>query len=209
MSISRRRFIRSCYSGLAAIALPSVASARRAPKPLSRRLSIYNAHTGERWSGEYWCADRWNGTYWEGAEYNTEGLTALNHILRDHRDNEVADINIALYDALFQMSHMTEHRGDIIAFSGYRSAKTNKLLTKYLTGVAENSMHRHGGALDFMFAGQDLMQTFKAALDLKAGGVGYYPERGFLHVDVGRVRYWWDHWDEQVVGLVNRAKRAS
>jgi len=24
----------------------------------------------------------------------------------------------------------------------------------------------------------------------QAGGVGYYPEPGFVHVDVGRVRYW-------------------
>jgi uncharacterized protein YcbK (DUF882 family) len=24
----------------------------------------------------------------------------------------------------------------------------------------------------------------------KAGGVGYYPESDFVHMDVGRVRYW-------------------
>jgi uncharacterized protein YcbK (DUF882 family) len=28
------------------------------------------------------------------------------------------------------------------------------------------------------------------AMTLKGGGVGYYPKSDFVHVDVGRVRYW-------------------
>jgi uncharacterized protein YcbK (DUF882 family) len=30
----------------------------------------------------------------------------------------------------------------------------------------------------------------QAALSLKLGGVGYYPKSNFIHVDVGRVRFW-------------------
>jgi uncharacterized protein YcbK (DUF882 family) len=30
----------------------------------------------------------------------------------------------------------------------------------------------------------------KTAVALKGGGVGYYPKSDFVHVDVGRVRYW-------------------
>jgi len=25
---------------------------------------------------------------------------------------------------------------------------------------------------------------------MNAGGVGYYPNPGFIHVDIGRIRYW-------------------
>jgi uncharacterized protein YcbK (DUF882 family) len=194
---------------LAALSLPGIASAASLNKPLSRQLSIYNANTGERWSGEYWRADRWNGVFWEGATYHAEGLAGLNHVLRDHRDDEVFDIKPALYDALFELIHRTGHRGDVILHSGYRSKKTNDILKKYLTGVSRDSLHTQGVALDFKLDNQDLMQTFKAALDLKAGGVGYYPEKDFLHIDIGKVRYWWDHWDNQVVSLVNKAKGAS
>ncbi len=27
-------------------------------------------------------------------------------------------------------------------------------------------------------------------IQMKGGGVGYYPKSDFVHVDVGRVRYW-------------------
>ena len=30
----------------------------------------------------------------------------------------------------------------------------------------------------------------QAALSLQAGGVGFYPKPGFVHVDVGPVRTW-------------------
>jgi hypothetical protein len=30
----------------------------------------------------------------------------------------------------------------------------------------------------------------KAARALKRGGVGYYPKSDFVHVDIGRVRFW-------------------
>lgn len=30
----------------------------------------------------------------------------------------------------------------------------------------------------------------RPTLALQAGGVGYYPDSGFVHVDIGRVRAW-------------------
>ena len=38
--------------------------------------------------------------------------------------------------------------------------------------------------------GVDLSRLHRAALSLRAGGVGFYPNSGFVHVDVGPVRQW-------------------
>jgi uncharacterized protein YcbK (DUF882 family) len=47
-----------------------------------------------------------------------------------------------------------------------------------------------GKAIDIRIPGYNLAQLRRAALSLKAGGVGYYPKSNFIHVDTGRVRYW-------------------
>lgn len=57
-------------------------------------------------------------------------------------------------------------------------------------GVAGNSLHMEGEAIDLRVAGRSLSLVHEAALDLRAGGVGYYPHSDFVHVDVGRVRRW-------------------
>jgi len=58
------------------------------------------------------------------------------------------------------------------------------------TGVASGSLHVVGMAIDIRVPGRPLRAVRDAAKALRAGGVGYYPEPDFVHVDVGRVRYW-------------------
>ena len=74
--------------------------------------------------------------------------------------------------------------------SGYRSPLTNKLLRNKSRGVAKNSYHMQGKAVDLRLPGIPLKAVRKAALDLRLGGVGYYPESDFVHIDSGRVRSW-------------------
>ena len=57
-------------------------------------------------------------------------------------------------------------------------------------GVATRSLHLEGRALDIRFTDVPLRQLRDAALALQAGGVGYYPSSGFVHIDTGRVRRW-------------------
>jgi uncharacterized protein YcbK (DUF882 family) len=38
--------------------------------------------------------------------------------------------------------------------------------------------------------GYSLARLHKAAMSLRAGGVGYYPGSGFIHMDVGPLRHW-------------------
>jgi uncharacterized protein YcbK (DUF882 family) len=74
--------------------------------------------------------------------------------------------------------------------SGYRSPATNAILHAESGQVAVKSLHMEGRAIDISVAGMDLDYLHQAALGLGAGGVGYYPVSGFVHVDVGNVRNW-------------------
>jgi len=74
--------------------------------------------------------------------------------------------------------------------SGYRSARTNAFLRAHSTAVAENSLHLVGQAIDIRLPGRETRILQKAAIALKGGGVGYYPKSDFVHLDIGRVRYW-------------------
>ena len=56
--------------------------------------------------------------------------------------------------------------------------------------VAKNSLHLQGKAVDVRLANVELRQLRDVAVDLRAGGVGYYPRTGFVHLDVGDVRSW-------------------
>ena len=64
------------------------------------------------------------------------------------------------------------------------------MLKKYPNGVAKNSYHMQGKAVDLRLQGVPLKTVRKAALDLRMGGVGYYSKSGFVHIDSGRVRSW-------------------
>jgi uncharacterized protein YcbK (DUF882 family) len=51
-------------------------------------------------------------------------------------------------------------------------------------------MHMQGMAIDIRLPGYELKTLQRAAVDLQKGGVGYYPSSDFVHVDIGRIRYW-------------------
>ena len=74
--------------------------------------------------------------------------------------------------------------------SGYRSPASNRMLTEHSAGVAKRSLHMDGKAIDVRLPGVPLAELRRAGLLLKGGGVGYYPESNFVHLDVGRVRTW-------------------
>lgn len=145
----------------------------------SRSLGFYNLHTGESLKTVYW-----EGGYLPGS------LTEINRIFRDHRNGEVHAISPRLLDALFALSSRLETRTAFEIISGFRSPVTNARLRQEGHNVAEHSLHMDGMAVDVRLADRPLAKLRDAALSLKAGGVGYYPADNFVHVDVGRVRFW-------------------
>jgi uncharacterized protein YcbK (DUF882 family) len=58
------------------------------------------------------------------------------------------------------------------------------------SGVAQNSQHTVGKAIDVRLRGVELERFRDAAIELRRGGVGYYEESNFVHLDTGRVRRW-------------------
>ena len=117
-------------------------------------------------------------------------LERIDHILRDHRTGETKDIDVRLLDLLHRLARAVATDGPFHVISGYRSSKTNASLRSHGGGVAANSLHLLGQAIDIRLPGLKLRDLYKAAVDLRAGGVGIYPASDFVHVDVGRVRTW-------------------
>jgi uncharacterized protein YcbK (DUF882 family) len=150
------------------------------PRSLERTLSLYNLHTDESLKTVYWFK----------GEYIPDALTEINYILRDFRTNEIKEIDRALLDCLFKIRSSMETKEKLLIISGYRSPATNSNLHKNSCGVARNSLHMQGKAADIRIEGKSLDSLYKTARSLKLGGVGYYPSSDFVHVDVGRVRYW-------------------
>src|SRR4029450_6116360 len=73
---------------------------------------------------------------------------------------------------------------------GYRAPQTNAMLRRRSKGVAQNSQHTVGKAIDFAIPGVPLYEIRAAGLRLQRGGVGFYPTSGspFVHLDVGSIR---------------------
>ena len=179
--ISRRRFLKWGALGAlsATVPLRGFAAVRDSLTP-ERALALHNTHTDED-LGVVYCA---KGRYLPGA------LADINHILRDHRTDEIKGIDTGLLDLMHALWRNLDARGPFHVISGYRSPKTNALLRACGRGVARNSLHLQGKAVDVRLPGCDLSVLRRAAMSLKGGGVGYYPGPDFVHIDVGRVRHW-------------------
>ena len=177
--LNRRAFLKlSCGVSAGLAATPLLANV--APRLGERTLAFYNTHTGERVTT----------TYWADGEYLAAELTAINRVLRDHRSGEVRAIDQRLFDVLYDLQRVTGTRGEFHVISGYRSQATNAALRRQGSGVAKGSLHTVGQAIDIRLPGSDLKDLRRAALSLRARGVGYYPASAFIPLDTGPVRTW-------------------
>jgi len=177
---SRRRAIAGVCLALAApiICLPRRADAAQGP----RTLRFEHTHTGEHLTLTYAAGDR----------YIDAALEAVKHFLRDFRNGATHAIDPGLLDQLHRLATVMATDAPFQVISGYRSPATNEMLRREGHGVASNSLHLQGRAIDIRVADVPLAQLRDAALSLQAGGVGYYPapESDFIHIDTGRVRWW-------------------
>jgi len=162
-------------------AFPVVARATFQIRSPAKSLSMDNTHTREKIQLVYAVGD----------DYVPKALTELNHFLRDHYSGHVGRMDAGLYDIMHQLRMALKVNAPFEIISGYRSPQTNEhLRTSRGGGVARQSLHMVGKAVDLRLPGVPLAELRDAALSLKAGGVGYYPGSDFVHVDTGRVRAW-------------------
>jgi uncharacterized protein YcbK (DUF882 family) len=153
------------------------------PSPREYRLRFYHTHTNERL----------DIVYRRGENYLPEALAELDHYLRDHRTGEVRHFDPQLFDLLYDLTRsVNDSGGEIDVICGYRTPWSNEFLRTRSahTGVARHSLHMQAEAIDIRMAGIPTIAVRDAALSLKRGGVGYYRDSNFVHVDVGRVRRW-------------------
>lgn len=174
---NRRSFLKL---GLLVPALPLPALAGQTLSAGERRIDLHNLHTGEKVALAYWV---------EG-DYVAESLAEINRVLRDHRTNQVAAIDPGLLDLLHRVTLAVGASQPFEIISGYRSPASNQMLTENTGGVAKRSLHMEGKAIDVRLPGIPLANLRQAGILLQGGGVGYYPESNFVHLDVGRVRTW-------------------
>lgn len=182
-SNSRRRFLAIGAGALVTAAAGMTARSASAQSAIitpERTLSIYNLHTGENLKTAYWVQ----------GEYIPESLTDINHLLRDFRNNEIKPIHLGLLNLLHDITQRLGTSKPIQLISGYRSPATNAQLHARSSGVAKHSLHMDAMAADIRIPGHDLSELHKVAMAMQGGGVGYYPKSDFVHVDIGRVRYW-------------------
>ncbi|WP_425290622.1 DUF882 domain-containing protein [Devosia lucknowensis] len=125
-------------------------------------------------------------------QYVQSGLNELNQFLRDWRQNEPANMDPRLFDLVWEVYQEVGGTQPINVVSAYRSPKTNAMLAANSSGVADNSQHMRGTAMDFFIPGVPLARLRATAMKKQVGGVGYYPTSSspFVHLDTGSVRAW-------------------
>jgi len=120
-------------------------------------------------------------------------LSKLDRYLRDVRSGEVHHFDPHLFDLLYDLTvSLNDAGGEIDVICGYRTPETNEFLRTRSahTGVAVHSLHMQAEAIDIRLPGVPTTAVRDAALRLQRGGVGYYRDSNFVHVDVGPVRRW-------------------
>jgi uncharacterized protein YcbK (DUF882 family) len=149
--------------------------------PETYRLHLHHLHTGEDINVVYRVGDR----------YLPEGVSQLDHFLRDHRTGDSKDYDVREFDLLHDlMIKVGRPEGTINIVCGYRTPWSNNYLRQHGHGVALHSQHMEAKAIDIRVPGVKSAEVRDAALAMQRGGVGYYASSDFVHVDVGRVRRW-------------------
>jgi uncharacterized protein YcbK (DUF882 family) len=179
---AQQRMNASRYGGFA-----PAAAALAAPVPTpdldlssARSLSLVNFNTKEEVTV----------TYWSNGAYHRSALDQLNRFLRDSRDSGTTEMDPLLFDVLWHTARISGYGGQVEVLSAFRSPESNAWLASVSRGVARDSQHINGNAMDIRFPGVPVFRIRQAARSLNMGGVGFYPRSGFVHIDTGPVRYW-------------------
>jgi len=129
-------------------------------------------------------------TYWRpGQGWDSQGYLTACHLLRDVKYNQQVRIDTMLLDTLFILQTWLAVNGKphhIQILSGYRTPSHNSRLE----GAAKNSMHLYGRAADIYIPGIATQMLSDMGRFIGFGGIGFYPSRGFVHIDTGPIRNW-------------------
>jgi uncharacterized protein YcbK (DUF882 family) len=180
-NVSRRRFLKGLACGsLLAMGSPKIVQAAFSTITPHKTLSLEHHHTG----------DNLTLTYYEQGRYIHGALEEISYFMRDYRNNEVHSVDPALLDQLYDVKLLLGVNKPFHIVSAYRSPGTNANLRMHSRGVAKHSLHMEGRAIDIRMEGVSTRTIRNAGLTLQRGGVGYYPNSNFVHLDTGELRAW-------------------
>lgn len=197
-TLARRRTLKTLAGGIALAAsgtapgtqsiffdLTTIDRSKNDSLNTSKSLSLYNTHTRHTL----------DVTFHRDGKFDDDALTKLNIFLRDHRENEAIVMDPMLFMQLWAIRELIGKSSSaadpsIHIISGYRTPKTNQMLREKSSGVAKNSYHMLGRAIDFRIPGFSTRGVRDTARTLEAGGVGYYAGSDFVHIDTGEARRW-------------------
>jgi uncharacterized protein YcbK (DUF882 family) len=179
--LNRRNFLRlMLWAGLISYSSKSAFASIDAISSEERSLSLYNPLTKESF----------DGVFWRNGAYDAEALKNINYLMRDTHTDAIKQIDKDLLDLIFTISIKLNPQKPFHVICGYRTPESNALLLKRNKSAVKNSYHMKGQAVDIRLPGIKTSVLRGAAYKLKRGGIGYYPRRRFVHIDVGPVRYW-------------------
>ncbi len=176
--LTRRKFLVTGGATLTTLFFPKLIYAT---SKFEKKLVLYNTHTSE------WFKD----IFWADGHYIPEQLEALNYFLRDPSNGKTTIIEPKLLDLMNNIQKVINEKKPFEIISGYRSKEFNDQLRKTGKGVAQNSKHIEGKAVDIRMAGVQLAKLRNAAKAQKSGGVGFYPKSNFIHIDVRKECVYW------------------
>jgi uncharacterized protein YcbK (DUF882 family) len=198
--LPRRRLLGAAVLGAGSIVTPASFAWAAGQSSISGRGATPGSGPGlALWPGprdprQIWLRRKETGEqavlrYFDGQRIDERQYFAACSLLRDVRAGIVATIDFELLDLIFAVQRwFVSHGIDLpaVVHSGYRSPATNATLE----GAAKNSLHMFGKAIDVSFPGVPADYIGRLAAIFGAGGVGFYADRGFVHLDTGAIRYW-------------------
>lgn len=178
--LSRRQFLSTLATGIAGALMMSPEEVFAKAFSEKRQIELVNLHTKEQLRVSC-CPTR---------RHDVSTLRRFNELLRDHRTDQIHRMDAGLLDILSAVAALTHSRGTFEVLCGYRSPQTNAMLHQMSAGVAENSLHMVGKAIDIRLTDVNSKTLRRAGVALQHGGVGYYPQADFVHLDTGHFRTW-------------------
>lgn len=147
-----------------------------------KQLAFFHTHTGKRL----------DVVFYRDGSHVPDALDEINEFLSDFRTGDIVDIDPELLDLIYDVRLALGSDGAFHVISAYRSPATNDMLRgrSQNSGVAKNSQHTHGKAIDVRLEGVPTPALRDTAIAMQRGGVGYYSKSDFVHIDTGRVRRW-------------------
>ena len=160
-----------------------------------------SAFASQGLTSEFWNVPRWvwlrrhrtndeiRVVYWADGQLLQKEYEQICWFLRDRHINKAMYMSPILLDVIYAQCGWARYCGidrPMTSTSGARFPQTNTRIE----GAAKDSKHTKGEAHDGFFEGVQISVQSQFAQWIGGGGVGFYPNKNFIHTDVGKVRYW-------------------